>query len=78
MKFRVEDKAPEHYKSHLERIIYIYIYINISIYVDLRRCFTVEDLIENKGDRGGTVFKAPCHKLESCWFDRSWCQWIFR
>ena len=29
------------------------------------------------GDRGITVVKVLCHKLEGRWFDPSWCQWIF-
>jgi len=30
------------------------------------------------GDRGSTEVKVPCYKSEGRWFDRSWCQWIFR
>ena len=29
------------------------------------------------GDRGGTVVKVLCYKLEGRWFDPSWFQWIF-
>ena len=29
------------------------------------------------GDRGSTVVKVLCYKSEGCWFDPSWCQWIF-
>ena len=28
-------------------------------------------------DRGSTVVKTLCYKLEDSWFDPSWCQWIF-
>jgi len=28
-------------------------------------------------DRGGTVVKVLCYKPEGCWFDPSWCHWIF-
>ena len=30
------------------------------------------------GDRGSTVVKVLCYKLEGRWFDLSWCKWIFR
>ena len=33
--------------------------------------------IHYPGDRGGTVVKVLCYKLEGRWFDPSWCQWIF-
>jgi len=29
------------------------------------------------GDRGSTVVKGLCYKLEGRWFDPSWYQWIF-
>ena len=29
------------------------------------------------GDSGSTVVKVLCYKSEGCWFDPSWCQWIF-
>jgi len=29
------------------------------------------------GDRVSTVVKVLCYKSEGCWFDPSWCQWIF-
>ena len=28
-------------------------------------------------DRGGTVVKVLCYKLEGRWFDPSWCHWNF-
>ena len=28
-------------------------------------------------DRGSTVVKVLCYKLEGRWFHPSWCQWIF-
>ena len=44
--------------------VYIYIiYVYICIYY---------------GDRGSTVVKVLCYKSEGCWFDPSWCQWIFQ
>jgi len=30
-----------------------------------------------RGDRGSTVVKVLCYKLEGRWFDPSWCHWIF-
>ena len=33
--------------------------------------------ISLQGDRGSTVVKVLCYKSEGCWFDPSWCQWIF-
>jgi len=30
-----------------------------------------------KGDRGGTVVKVLCYKLEGRWFDPTWCHWVF-
>ena len=27
--------------------------------------------------RGSTVIKVLCYKSEGCWFDPSYCQWIF-
>ena len=33
--------------------------------------------IVSSGDRGSTVVKLPCYKSEGCWFDPSWCHWIF-
>ena len=38
--------------------------------------FTVYTCV--KGDRGNTVVKVLCYKLEGRWFDPSWCQWTFR
>jgi len=29
------------------------------------------------GDRGGTVVKVLCYKLEGHWFDSRWCHWNF-
>jgi hypothetical protein len=29
------------------------------------------------GDRGGTVVKVLCNKLEGRWFDSRWCHWNF-
>ena len=29
------------------------------------------------GDRGGTVVKVLCYKLEGRWFDSRWCHWNF-
>ena len=29
-------------------------------------------------DSGRTVVKALCYKSEGCWFDPSWCHWIFQ
>ena len=29
------------------------------------------------GDRGSTVVKVLCYKLEGPWFDPSWFHWIF-
>jgi len=29
------------------------------------------------GNRGGTVVKVLCYKLEGRWFDPSWCHWNF-
>ena len=29
------------------------------------------------GDRGSTVVKVMHYKSEGCWFDPSWCRWIF-
>ena len=29
------------------------------------------------GDRGSTVVKVLCYKLEGGWFDPSWYRWIF-
>ena len=29
------------------------------------------------GDRGGTVVKVLCYKLEGLWFDPRWCHWNF-
>jgi len=29
------------------------------------------------GDRGSTVVKALCYKLEGRWFDPIWCHWNF-
>ena len=31
----------------------------------------------NLWDRGSTVVKELCYKSEGCWFEASWCQWIF-
>ena len=33
--------------------------------------------IKSTGDRGSTVVKVLWYKSEGCWFDPSWCQWIF-
>ena len=30
-----------------------------------------------EGDRGSTVVKVLCYKLEGRWFDPSWCHWNF-
>ena len=38
-------------------------------------CFGTHGIV--KGDRGGTVVKAPCYKLEGRWFDSRWCHWNF-
>ena len=29
------------------------------------------------GNRGSTVVKVLCYKMEGCWFDPSWCHWNF-
>jgi hypothetical protein len=29
------------------------------------------------GDRGDTVVKVLCYKLEGCWFYSRWCHWNF-
>ena len=34
-------------------------------------------LINTKGDRGGTVVKVLCYKSEGRWFDRRRCHWNF-
>jgi len=38
--------------------------------------FLPGNIYEN-GDRGGTVVKVLCYKLEGHWFNSSWCQWDF-
>ena len=38
----------------------------------------IEDFIyyyQDYGDRGGTVVKVLCYKLEGRWFHSSWCHW---
>ena len=34
-------------------------------------------VLNQLGDRGSTVVKVLCYKSEGCWFDPSWCQWVF-
>ena len=34
-------------------------------------------LLGYSGDRGSTVVKVLCYKLEGCWFDSRWCHWNF-
>jgi len=33
--------------------------------------------MEEEADRGGTVVKVLCYKLEGRWFNSSWCNWNF-
>ena len=37
----------------------------------------LQKLFKRYGDRGSTVVKVLCYKLESLWFDSRWCHWIF-
>ena len=46
----------------------------LDIHMWLRDCGST---VVKLRDYSSTVVKAPCYKLESCWFDPSWCQWIF-
>jgi len=44
--------------------LYVYVFVCVCIYIYIE-------------DRSCTEAKVLCYKLEGCWLDPGWCQWIF-
>jgi len=36
-----------------------------------------KEIYSKLGDRGSTVVKVLCYKIEGRWFDSIWCYWNF-